>query len=135
MTTSTELKPLYHYTSQKGLLGILNDNKLWMTNILFLNDSSEFTYSLNLVKSEVGKREKLLPSLRGVGEVGTSINVQEESIIIKKNQTFQIIKEMCESYSDINEDRKFRSYVFSLSQREDDLSQWRSYCPKEGGCQ
>ena len=38
---------LYHYTSQKGILGILQTNKLWMTNILYLNDSSEFTYTLD----------------------------------------------------------------------------------------
>jgi hypothetical protein len=46
-------KHLYHYTSQKGLLGILEHDNLWMTNILYLNDSSEFKHTLDLVKTEL----------------------------------------------------------------------------------
>jgi len=34
-------EPLYHYTDQKGLLGILETECLWATHHRFLNDSSE----------------------------------------------------------------------------------------------
>ena len=30
--------PLYHYTSQAGLFGIIQDRQIWATNVLFLND-------------------------------------------------------------------------------------------------
>jgi len=52
-------KHLYHYTSQKGLLGILQSKKLWMTNILYLNDSSEFLYTVDLVKTELENYKNL----------------------------------------------------------------------------
>ena len=50
-----KLDKLYHYTSRKGLLGIIQNHELWMTNILYLNDSREFMYTLELVKSEIDK--------------------------------------------------------------------------------
>lgn len=34
---------LYHYTDQKGLLGILDSKSIWATHVRYLNDSSEFT--------------------------------------------------------------------------------------------
>ena len=47
----TELPPrLYHYTSQEGLLGILSSKTLWATRIQYLNDSTEFAYTLALLQ-------------------------------------------------------------------------------------
>src|SRR6266568_442547 len=44
------LPRLYHYTSQEGLLGILSSKTLWATRIQSLNDSTEFAYTLALLK-------------------------------------------------------------------------------------
>src|ERR1039458_2917103 len=33
---------LYHYTDQKGLLGILDSKSIWATHVRYLNDASEF---------------------------------------------------------------------------------------------
>lgn len=33
---------LYHYTDQTGLLGIINEQELWATDVRFLNDTEEF---------------------------------------------------------------------------------------------
>ena len=123
-------KSLYHYTSQKGLLGILQTNKLWMTDILYLNDSSEFKHTLGLIKLDLEKRKKQLPPLRGFLN---STNTQEDDIINNTHYTFEKIKTFCEGIGDITQERRFEHFVFSLSHKEDDLSQWRSYCPKEGG--
>lgn len=49
---------LYHYTSQKGLLGILDSKTLWATRIQYLNDSTEFAYTLTLLKKEFDLQEK-----------------------------------------------------------------------------
>jgi hypothetical protein len=55
-------KTLYNYTSQRGLLGILDiasntrRPRIWMTNILYLNDSSEYTYTFDLVMSALTTR-------------------------------------------------------------------------------
>jgi hypothetical protein len=45
-STADQSKPeglLYHYTDQKGLLGILESRNIWATHVRYLNDSSEFT--------------------------------------------------------------------------------------------
>ena len=105
-------KLLYHYTSQKGLLGILNTNSLWMTNILYLNDSSEFTHTINMVKSELTERRKLLQN---------------------KGKLYDKYKEVERVLAGFLSERRTESYVFSLSTEGDDLNQWRGYCPKEGG--
>ena len=60
--THAEIRPLprllYHYTTQRGLLGILGDKKLWATGIRHLNDSTEFEYALKLADEQLGP-EKL----------------------------------------------------------------------------
>ncbi len=90
------LKPLYHYTSQNGLSGIIRDGKLRMTDILYLNDSSEFSHCFDL----------FLKNLK---------------LDYELEQLLQRLKESPDYF------------IFSLSEKEDDLSQWREYCPSTGG--
>lgn len=48
--TTQPTKPeglLYHYTDQKGLLGILESKSIWATHVRHLNDISEFTLGWN----------------------------------------------------------------------------------------
>ncbi|MEI7639234.1 MAG: DUF2971 domain-containing protein [Syntrophus sp. (in: bacteria)] len=88
--------PLYHYTSQKGLLGILNNGKLRMTSILYLNDSSEYSHCFDLFLKDLNFDCRLESFLK---QIKTSPD----------------------------------EYIFSLSEKRDDLSQWRGYCPPTGG--
>src|ERR1035437_8040735 len=101
-------KYLYHYTSQKGLFGILQTNKLWMTNILYLNDSSEFTHTLDLVKSELENRKVTLPKrrLRGL------LNDEEIDLDENKYRLYDVIEEF---FNVIPNETGRDSYVFSLS--------------------
>jgi hypothetical protein len=46
---------LYHYTTQRGLLGIVDSRSLWATNISHLNDSTEFDLSLGLIRESLSK--------------------------------------------------------------------------------
>jgi hypothetical protein len=48
MTEAPEV--LYHYTTAKGLMGILESNILWATDLRNMNDFSELTYSMNLIE-------------------------------------------------------------------------------------
>ncbi|WP_026462961.1 DUF2971 domain-containing protein [Adhaeribacter aquaticus] len=50
-----QIPKLYHYTSQAGLLGIVKYKKLWFTNIHYMNDSSEYTCSLELIEAALKK--------------------------------------------------------------------------------
>lgn len=52
---------IYHYTNQDGLLGIIGNNTLWATNILYLNDYKEHIIGKELLdivfKSSIEKIE------------------------------------------------------------------------------
>jgi hypothetical protein len=49
-------KPLYHYTTQRGLLGIIDSKKMWVTHTQYLNDRREFVHAVELVKKELDRR-------------------------------------------------------------------------------
>jgi hypothetical protein len=56
---------LFHYTTQEGLVGILQEKKLWATKIQYLNDASELTRPLELgidmidtILQSVGSKKK-----------------------------------------------------------------------------
>ena len=46
---------LFHYTTQSGLRGIIENRCLWFTNILYLNDATEFEYTFKMVQEELEK--------------------------------------------------------------------------------
>ena len=48
-------KPLFHYTSLKGLHGIVTSESIWATHYMFLNDSTEYTYGIGLAKTMLKK--------------------------------------------------------------------------------
>lgn len=93
---------LYHYTTQEGLLGIVNSRALWATSIHYLNDSTEFNYTFNLLKhqleSKIRASTKRSPALyrRVLSSLGH----------LKQNVTV---------------------YVGSFTEDGDSLSQWRAY--------
>lgn len=93
--------PLYHYTTQSGLLGIFRSGRIWATQVKYLNDASEFQHAVALADGIAGgmverasawdRRQSCERLVKGVREAGISI---------------------C---------------VASFSEHGDDLSQWRAY--------
>jgi hypothetical protein len=53
---------LYHYTSQTGLKGMLNEKTIRASKIHYLNDSKEFRLALDLAGDELDKRIKAATS-------------------------------------------------------------------------
>ena len=51
---------LFHYTSQNGLLGILRTKKIWATDLLYLNDASEFNHAIRIAQDQLDKLRKSL---------------------------------------------------------------------------
>lgn len=94
---------LYHYTSNQGLIGILESQKLWATNYSFLNDSSELNYGMKL-----------------------SIELLEMEIKKYSNDTLNkyslILEEALKNKKEIND-----FYITSFSEHKDLLSQWKGY--------
>jgi hypothetical protein len=106
---------LFHYTTAKGLIGIIgkdtgDSKKIWATNIFYLNDWEEFTAGIKMAQSYLGQlRDK------------TSNKTKEQCLD-------QLINEI----EHIGPDQSLSMYVGSFSRDGDELSQWRAYCPKGG---
>lgn len=49
-------EPLYHYTSFKGLLGIVASRALWASDIRYMNDSAELKHAVDLIRTEINHR-------------------------------------------------------------------------------
>jgi hypothetical protein len=89
---------IFHYTKLKGCLGILNSKSLWTTDILCLNDASEFRLAFNLGKEIL----------------------EEDGRIVD----YSILDRLVELLDDSSTPPPF---VCSFSEKGDLLSQWRGY--------
>jgi hypothetical protein len=56
---------LHHYTNQAGLLGIFGSGDFWATKIQYMNDATEFEYSISLAKKELEARYTNIRSAAG----------------------------------------------------------------------
>lgn len=95
---------LYHYTSQEGLRGIVQGGELWASKITHLNDSSELALTLSATRTYVEGVD--LPA-----RVRAGILRDLELIAASANNVF----------------------VFSLTRKRDQLSQWRGYTQPGSG--
>lgn len=109
------IKTVYHYTSQTGLLGIVNSKSLWATNIAYLNDAREFYHAIDTAYK--GTEAMLKESTKKLTE--------NELKLLQHIKVHLQLAPMVSSIPDV--------YVFCLSEKEDLLTQWRAYCPRNGG--
>jgi len=100
---------LYHYTTGAGLIGIFESNKIWASNVLYMNDRSEILHGLQLASTIVGEKQQQasLPETRdflnGV-----------EAILDPAKWLFDF-------------------YVACFCAKDDVLSQWRGYAGMGNG--
>jgi hypothetical protein len=99
------LSILYHYTSQHGLLGILDSKAVWATNTHFLNDPTEFVHTLSFAQAMA------------------SHCYDDDYWEHFGGALYRRLNSM------VGEDL----YVASFSEKPDLLSQWRGYCPGGSG--
>lgn len=98
---------LYHYTTEEGLLGILESDKLWATNIHYLNNASEYKLSVELAKElAMDYLSSLLKSAEG-----NSPRQKKISALLSQLTTIE----------------DTRVCLCTFSERKDLHSQWRAY--------
>jgi hypothetical protein len=105
--SATPPATLWHYTTQHGLLGIVGTNSLWASKVHYLNDSSEFSYTLKLADGIL--EERLRDGSAGLRD---RLNAFREAIPRIDN---------------------IHVCVASFSEDPDILSQWRAYGGASGG--
>lgn len=103
-------------------------NTIWASNIQFLNDTEEFEKGRNLILNRAQQKCADMSAQEfSVGHPGDPIPGEQ----LARNLT-QLVSQVGSSTS-----FAFHSpgyvFVFSFTRQEDDLSQWRSYCPAQGG--
>ncbi len=94
---------LYHYTSLKGLCGILNSRKLWASHARCLNDTSEIDYPHNLLT-----------------RVLAHLNAERRPELVER-----FLAELA-----VRTEHLPTVYVASFTKRGDRLSQWDRYAPE-----
>jgi hypothetical protein len=93
---------LYHYTDAAGLYGLLSSASLWLTDHRFLNDTTEFTHTTQIMKNVISE--------------------------IKSDTISDAAKRTLTAISDGKEFANLREgFVFSFTEEKDDLGQWRAY--------
>jgi hypothetical protein len=93
---------LYHYTSSRGLLGIVEGNALWATHIGYLNDASELLYASSMVREALFRR--------------------------RDSATSQVARDFCDfALTSFNLAEALGIYVACFCEEGDLLSQWRGY--------
>lgn len=100
---------LFHYTNSLGLRGILDSSMLWATHYRFLNDTSEVVYSIRVFEDLINERRA---------------NVQDAVISSFLNVALGISNML---------DGMLDGYIACFCERDDLLSQWRTYAESGGG--
>ncbi len=95
---------LHHYTSVAGLYGVASTRQLWASNAYYLNDSSEILGAVDLTKV-------------------VAMRISEES----EGEQKELLDQLVNWLSFLKSPQGI--YVFSLSEKENDLTQWRAYTP------
>lgn len=103
-----------HYTSQAGILGIINTQLIRASNIKFLNDEQEFLHALDLIK-------QIIPTSK-IKNDNPEFEVHSKYITAIEKKLESLDQFTSESI-----------YTFSVSKEIDLLSQWRGYCPQNNG--
>lgn len=103
MTEASETDYLYHYTTQDGLIGILDNNCIWATHYKFLNDYSEIDFFKNeLVKLiEPDVRKSLEKAYSVFLEKTDPYSNDEKSAIAKSTAEIHCFEKTNEIINDI----------------------------------
>jgi hypothetical protein len=94
--------PLYHYTNQVGLLGIIQSGELWATKVQYMNDSTEFGLAVELAKKRMEGRVL-------------------DSLVLEPTEPLPQIIEKLQHITQVN------ICSVSFCRQADLLSQWRGY--------
>jgi hypothetical protein len=111
----TPTTPLYHYTTQSGLFGIVKGQEIWATHTQYLNDTREGLHALEMVRGEIRSR---LRSCKGAESRAVLKDMELDVKGVGRKGVREVDGNVC---------------VCSFSEDSDSLSQWRAYAPSAAG--
>lgn len=101
--------PLFHYTDAQAVQSILFNRKLWLTDLRFMNDSTELRHGIKFLKD--------------------ALNRQPYGLFYNSDYAAQAIAYLTDSLSRYEDAESQEEPIFAMSFSEVDdlLSQWRAY--------
>jgi hypothetical protein len=100
---------LCHYTGVGALKGIVNEEAIWATQSLYLNDYKELKHAAQILSNQLWHYE-----------------ISEDNDKIDFALGFKELLDHIDTYAE-------RVYIASFSSNENQLSQWRGYTPANKG--
>jgi len=121
---------LYHYTTKRGLFGILGSKSIWATHYRFLNDTSERQLGLDMYKDTI-----LRITSEHFEAVEPAKTLSEYCQRGYTNALNAYIVSFCTSYTKEEYEKARQTGVRPIEDRRggDRLSQWRGYAPGSQG--
>jgi hypothetical protein len=118
----------YHYTSLRGLQGIIGNRNLWFTDCEYLNDSTEYVHAIDVLAAVID-------------EITNKYEMDFiDSIRISDKKPYETIESILFSRKEdkVNstigsEDHICRRFVFCGSVEQDKLSIWNYYSKSDTG--
>ena len=108
---------LYHYCSLSTFKSIFDNKSIWLSDIRRSNDSLELQWIMNQCRAYM-----LLTWAKYISAAKESNN--DDAISLEHINQFQELYDLAKNY-DADDDEK--NWVFCLSEKADDLGQWRGY--------
>jgi hypothetical protein len=107
---------LYHYTDADGLIGIVSKRTLWCSNIVYLNDSKEWHYGVDLFFEMLDDAAKAPVGLVNA-KWAPAISQTYRRYIDAQNRAAQPVNRPAQCFA----------MAFSKADPATSLSQWRAY--------
>lgn len=99
---------LYHYTNINAMMGIIENNGIWLSEARYLNDKEELLNGRNLTIDVIG--------------------------FLYNKKKYKIFQKILDGVADKLLEHKFlNNYICSFSTKKDDLEQWRAYSGNGSG--
>ncbi|PTL36164.1 hypothetical protein CLG94_05750 [Candidatus Methylomirabilis limnetica] len=94
---------LYHYTQQRGFMGIVQSAEIWATHTQYLNDRREYLHAVDMVRDQIQ-----IKAMRAFGDPNLRSILQDMENGLDGIEGMNVC-------------------VCSFSEERDSLSQWRAY--------
>lgn len=129
---------LYHYTNLKGLRGIIENKKLFLTHFAFMNDQQELIHGIHIIMNRwkdsfLDDHERMWSDAEDISfKPELPKRIHQKFISDRKKESENIF---IKKFNSFVEDFTKQSNIFScsFSQDGDLLSQWRGYGGNETG--
>lgn len=118
---------LYHYTTQDGLLGIIDSSCIWATHAGFLNDASEFKRGLGIVRHQLDEFRFNPSSVKMARQSTSPAEAELERVMVDNFRRALLVVDEVDVFVASFFDATKSSTTNEGRDAGDVLDQWRAY--------